>query len=223
MALGVEPNEKDLMSRPPRNPKMGVLTKFECIKDAFIGISVNGRTFTTLTTLQLVHSFNVRSVHQSIFKTGITQNRWMMLAFFISFGLMIIGIYAPGISHWLELTQVGWQSWVITVACPVDGTGKQHQRTEGAKGQAISPPGEQADKRESEPERWTVRSFGTGLDDTFEAKKQDEKAVSAVMRASSHQEGHQAKTTLEDHKVSARKVIDSKLVMRRRTTVEVVQ
>jgi Ca2+-transporting ATPase len=27
MALGVEPNEKDLMSRPPRNPKMGVLTK----------------------------------------------------------------------------------------------------------------------------------------------------------------------------------------------------
>ncbi|KAG1188008.1 hypothetical protein G6F35_014341 [Rhizopus arrhizus] len=43
MALGVEPNEKDLMSRPPRNPKMGVLTKFECIKDAFIGISVNGR------------------------------------------------------------------------------------------------------------------------------------------------------------------------------------
>lgn len=27
MALGVEPNEKDLMSRPPRNPRMGVLTK----------------------------------------------------------------------------------------------------------------------------------------------------------------------------------------------------
>lgn len=26
MALGVEPNEKDLMRRPPRNPKMGVLT-----------------------------------------------------------------------------------------------------------------------------------------------------------------------------------------------------
>lgn len=26
MALGVEPNEKDLMRRPPRNPRMGVLT-----------------------------------------------------------------------------------------------------------------------------------------------------------------------------------------------------
>jgi Ca2+-transporting ATPase len=27
MALGVEPNEKDLMQRNPRNPKMGVITK----------------------------------------------------------------------------------------------------------------------------------------------------------------------------------------------------
>lgn len=27
MALGVEPNEKDLMQRHPRNPKMGVITK----------------------------------------------------------------------------------------------------------------------------------------------------------------------------------------------------
>jgi Ca2+-transporting ATPase len=27
MALGVEPNEKDLMKRHPRNPKMGVITK----------------------------------------------------------------------------------------------------------------------------------------------------------------------------------------------------
>jgi magnesium-transporting ATPase (P-type) len=27
MALGVEPNEKDLMQRNPRDPKMGVITK----------------------------------------------------------------------------------------------------------------------------------------------------------------------------------------------------
>lgn len=27
MALGVEPNEKDLMDRHPRDPKMGVITK----------------------------------------------------------------------------------------------------------------------------------------------------------------------------------------------------
>ncbi|KAG1470818.1 hypothetical protein G6F56_002463 [Rhizopus delemar] len=141
MALGVEPNEKDLMSRPPRNPRMGVLTKVTwlmifsnsmLIAILSLGtylISLNvlnmsipvcqSMTFTTLTTLQLIHSFNVRSVHRSIFKTGITENRWMVFAFFVSFGLMILGIYAPGLSQWLELTQVGWQSWVMTLVCVV--------------------------------------------------------------------------------------------------------
>lgn len=31
MALGVEPNEKDLMQRNPRDPKMGVITKLTWI------------------------------------------------------------------------------------------------------------------------------------------------------------------------------------------------
>ncbi|CAO3660084.1 unnamed protein product [Rhizopus microsporus] len=118
MALGVEPNEKDLMRRPPRNPKMGVLTLVTWLMiftnsmlialfslgAYLISLDVlkmpvpvaQSMAFTTLTTLQLTHSFNVRSVHQSIFKTGITRNRWMIFTFLISFGLMIIGIYAPG-------------------------------------------------------------------------------------------------------------------------------
>jgi Ca2+-transporting ATPase len=39
----------------------------------------------------------------------------MIGAFFVAFSLMILGIYAPGISTWLELTFVGWQSWVMTI------------------------------------------------------------------------------------------------------------
>lgn len=65
--------------------------------------------------MQLVHSFNARSVHQSVFKTGITSNRWMIGAFIVAFSFMILGIYAPGISTWLELTYVGWESWVMTI------------------------------------------------------------------------------------------------------------
>lgn len=68
-----------------------------------------------MTTLQLVHSFNARSVHLSIFKTGITSNKWMIGAFFVAFGLMILGIYTPGISGWLNLVSVGWECWVITI------------------------------------------------------------------------------------------------------------
>ncbi|KAI8643707.1 hypothetical protein BD408DRAFT_385071 [Parasitella parasitica] len=136
MALGVEPNEKDLMKRHPRNPKMGVITKltwFIIFINSMLIASLSiaaytvslyvlkfelqvarSMTFTTLTTMQLTHSFNARSVHQSIFKTGITSNRWMIGAFIVSFSLMVLGIYAPGISTWLELTSVGWESWVMT-------------------------------------------------------------------------------------------------------------
>ncbi|CEP13383.1 hypothetical protein [Parasitella parasitica] len=132
MALGVEPNEKDLMKRHPRNPKMGVITKLTwliiflnsmliaSLSIAAYTISLyvlkfdlqvaRSMTFTTLTTLQLTHSFNARSVHQSIFKTGITSNRWMIGAFIVSFALMVLGIYAPGISTWLELTS-NFKNW----------------------------------------------------------------------------------------------------------------
>lgn len=39
----------------------------------------------------------------------------MIGAFIVSFAFMILGIYAPGISTWLELTHVGWESWVMTI------------------------------------------------------------------------------------------------------------
>ncbi|KAI8992370.1 hypothetical protein BDB01DRAFT_841665 [Pilobolus umbonatus] len=141
MALGVEPTEKKVMERPPRNPKIGVLTKvtwsiifINSMLIAALSISTylinlyvlkfplqesRSMTFTSLTTMQLVHSFNARSVHLSVFKTGITSNRYMMGAFILAFSLMILGIYAPGISTWLELTSVGWESWVMTVVCVI--------------------------------------------------------------------------------------------------------
>ncbi|KAG2234949.1 hypothetical protein INT48_005103 [Thamnidium elegans] len=141
MALGVEPNEKDLMQRHPRDPKMGVITKMTWliifINSMLIALLAlasyvitlyalkfpielsRSMTFTTLTTLQLVHSFNARSVHLSVFKTGVTGNRWMVGAFFVSFGLMVMGIYTPGINSWLELVPVGWECWVITIIAVV--------------------------------------------------------------------------------------------------------
>ncbi|KAI8366164.1 hypothetical protein BD560DRAFT_332314 [Blakeslea trispora] len=141
MALGIEPNESDLMTRKPRDPKMGVITKVTWLVIAMnsliiaaLAIAVHclnlfvlnfplevarSSTFTALTTVQLVHSFNARSIHRSVFKTGITDNKWMIGAFLLSFCLMILGIYTPGLSDWLNLVPVGWQAWVMTVACVV--------------------------------------------------------------------------------------------------------
>ncbi|KAI7864744.1 cation-transporting P-type ATPase [Spinellus fusiger] len=141
MALGVEPKERHLMQRPPRNPKTGVLTKVtwtivfcQAIVMATLTIAnyvlalhhfhytipdARSLAFTTITTLQLTHCFMSRSIHQSVFKTGIHENRWILGAFFLSFGCMLMGIYAPGVSTWLELTAVNGMSWVMILICVI--------------------------------------------------------------------------------------------------------
>ncbi|KAI7878337.1 calcium ATPase [Lichtheimia hyalospora FSU 10163] len=137
MALGVEPREKTLMKRSPRDPNTGVVTLAVWIVILSQSLLIAALTlgsyvlalyrynypvpeaqslaFTCLTTIQLTHSFLSRSVHLSVFKTGLLSNRWMVAAFLISFFFLILGIYAPGISTWLELTYVGWQSWVMVI------------------------------------------------------------------------------------------------------------
>ncbi|KAI9028210.1 hypothetical protein CLU79DRAFT_787889 [Phycomyces nitens] len=139
MALGVEPKERDLMKRCPRNPKMGVLTKvswtiifFQSLMMAALTIGTyvislrvfdygieeaRSLAFATITTIQLLHSFMSRSSLQSIFKTGVLGNRWMVGAFFVSAGFLLLGIYAPGISTWLELVHVSGRSWIMIAVC----------------------------------------------------------------------------------------------------------
>ncbi|KAI9301670.1 hypothetical protein BJ944DRAFT_290754 [Cunninghamella echinulata] len=139
MALGVEPKEIGLMKRNPRQSTQNVITKITWIIILFQSFLIAGMTittylmaifvlkyslpqaqtlaFTTLTTLQLVQSFYSRSISQSILKTGITSNRWLIYAFLISFSSMLIGIYVPGISQWLELTFMNSISWGMVFIC----------------------------------------------------------------------------------------------------------
>ena len=54
--------------------------------------------FAILTTMQLFQSFLSKSVTLSVFKTGITNNPSMIYAFLVSFLLMLLGIYVPGMN-----------------------------------------------------------------------------------------------------------------------------
>ncbi|KAI8148387.1 hypothetical protein BJV82DRAFT_647838 [Fennellomyces sp. T-0311] len=139
MALGVEPREKTLMKRPPRDPRSGVVTRgvwlVILIQSLMMSVLALGSyvlalyrfnyevhhaqsmVFTNLTMIQLIHSFLSRSVHLSIIKTGVISNRWMVLAAGVSFFFLILGVYAPGISTWLELSFVSWQSWIMILVC----------------------------------------------------------------------------------------------------------
>ncbi|TPX50204.1 hypothetical protein SeLEV6574_g01036 [Synchytrium endobioticum] len=57
------------------------------------------------------------SVALSVFQTGVTGNRWMIGAFLLSFGCLILGLYLPGFSDWLELGDIHPIGWGVVFAC----------------------------------------------------------------------------------------------------------
>ncbi|CAG8547234.1 10270_t:CDS:10 [Paraglomus occultum] len=139
MSLGVEPAENDIMKRRPRNPKSPVLSKMVTsmiIAQAFAMALLTFGTykialdfehipledarslaFATLTTLQLFQGFLSRTVNESVFKTGILGNKWMIASVLGSWGLLILGIYTPGIRQWLSLTPVPIFGWGKIAIC----------------------------------------------------------------------------------------------------------
>ncbi|KAG2183376.1 hypothetical protein INT43_006382 [Umbelopsis isabellina] len=141
MALGVEPQEVGLMSRPPRNPKAGVLNLvtwsvigLQALLMAALTIGAytiaiyvehydvqdaRSLAFACLTTIQLLHGLLSRTISRSVFETGILGNKWMIGALVISIGFMLMGIYCPGLNDWLELTPVSGWSWIKIVVCAV--------------------------------------------------------------------------------------------------------
>jgi P-type Ca2+ transporter type 2C len=142
ISLGLEPAEADIMDRKPRNPKEGVLTKINCgmivmqsllmtfvtftvyfyaVNYNFLGVDNvvkrQSLAFTLLTTMQLVQSFLSRSITNSIFTTGIIENRILVFSFFLAFGLMLVGLAAEPFSSILGLANPNAEAWgVIWIA-----------------------------------------------------------------------------------------------------------
>ncbi len=94
LALGVETAESDVMERKPRDPQQSILggglMRDILLQGAMIGglsltafivglrddiAAARTMTFLTLSFAQLVHSYNVRSARESLFKIGIWSNK----------------------------------------------------------------------------------------------------------------------------------------------------
>lgn len=133
IALGLEPMDKSIMQEKPKNPKKslfadGLLGKI-CIEGTMIGIltllafsignnlyGLNvGRTmaFASLSILELVHSFNIRS-EKSIFKIGIFKNIYLLGAFVIGLILQIAVIMLPKICDIFNVVPLNYKQWIIT-------------------------------------------------------------------------------------------------------------
>ena len=133
IALGLENPDKNIMTEKPRNPKksifadglwgriivegamIGILNLFAfTIGTSLYGMEI-GRTmaFVSLGLSELIHSFNIRS-DESIFKVGLFQNKYLVLAFLGGAFLQTIVVIVPQFAEVFKLTNLNTRQWIYT-------------------------------------------------------------------------------------------------------------
>ena len=141
LALGMEKPENDVMNRKPRDSKEGIfagglgfavfyqgfLVTLITLSSYFIGHyfetgtfeitnSVHGTTmaFLTLAMCEVFHSFNMRSLHGSIF-TIKGQNIWLWGAGALSLVLTSLVVLIEPIAKLFGMVAIGWEEYLVAM------------------------------------------------------------------------------------------------------------
>lgn len=140
IALGLEPAEKNVMKLKPRGRDSdffsgGVMSSiiYQGILEAALTLGVylyaitypvhSGydaihadaltMAYASLGLIQLFHAFNVKSVHESIFKVGVFKNRIFNYAILLSFSLLAVTIIVPGFNDIFRVAHLDLHQWLI--------------------------------------------------------------------------------------------------------------
>ncbi len=138
IAIGLEPPDKDIMNRKPRDSKkgifadglwgkiliegvmLGMLTLLAfMIGNNLYGLEV-GRSmaFVALGLLELVHSFNVKS-DESIFSVGLFENKYLILSFILGALLQVIVVMVPIFAGIFKLVPLNGTQWLYTLGISI--------------------------------------------------------------------------------------------------------
>ncbi len=139
LALSVDPPEKDLMKRKPRNPKSGVFTPLVTsltlaggIWSTLINLGLfiwalhSGRsqaeamtmTFVSLVLIQFFKAFNFRSDRHSVFQKPFA-NKWLNLAILWEITLLVVIIYVPFLHNAFGTYYLPLLDWLIVLGLAV--------------------------------------------------------------------------------------------------------
>ena len=132
LALAVDPPEKDIMNKKPKKAGSSIFTKGMIWRVVYQGIMIGTITliayciglatpnqtehmrleiaqtmaFTVLAFSQLVHVFNIRDNKLSIFKTGIFDNKKLILATIVSAIMMFIILFVPALRNIFSIVEL---------------------------------------------------------------------------------------------------------------------
>ena len=136
LALGIEPTEKGIMKRKPRNSHAGIFADGVGIEifiqgmviglvsfGAYWAAILEGRplveartmAFLTMAFSQLVHSFNMRSREESVFAFAKNPNSKLVLAFLVCGFLQLVVIFFPFLRELFDTALLQPQDWLIVL------------------------------------------------------------------------------------------------------------
>jgi Ca2+-transporting ATPase len=136
LALAVDPAEKDLMKRKPRNPRTGIFTRpvvslmvaggvWSTIINLglFIWASNSGRsqteamtmTFVSLVLIQFFKAYNFRSDRNSVFQKPFA-NKWLNTAIVWEIVLLLLIVYVPALHEPFNTFSLPLVDWLIVLA-----------------------------------------------------------------------------------------------------------
>jgi Ca2+-transporting ATPase len=135
LALGLGKGDETVMQKPPRNPKLDIISKRNWIvifiyavmitgsivlaiflcriyvsKDVIV---INNVAFLTLAFSQLFHVFNMSSLNSGMLKNEVTKNKIVWIAILLCF-LLIAAVYAfPQSSMALNFIHIPFNAWLL--------------------------------------------------------------------------------------------------------------
>src|SRR6266542_3075450 len=136
LALAVDPPEKDLMRRPPRNPRIGIFTRpvvtlmaIGGVWSTLVNLSLfawaqsSGRslaeamtmTFVSLVLIQFFKAYNYRSDWHSVLNRPFA-NKWLNLAIVWELVLLASIVYLPFLHEPFNTFSLSLEDWLIVIA-----------------------------------------------------------------------------------------------------------
>jgi Ca2+-transporting ATPase len=136
LALSVDPPEKDIMGRRPRDPKKSIfagnvwkLMVIGGVWSAIVNLGIfiwaldygkslietRSMVFTSLILIQFFKAYNYRSEIHSIFKIGMFKNRWLNLAVLWESVILLLIVYLPFLQGPFSTYSLPLWDWAIVI------------------------------------------------------------------------------------------------------------
>jgi Ca2+-transporting ATPase len=139
LALAIDPPEKDLMQRKPRDPRTGVFTRpvvtlmsLGGIWSTLVNLGLflwalqSGKgldeamtmTFVSLVLIQFFKAYSFRSDRHSILQ-GIFSNKWLNLAILVDVAMLLLVIYVPFLHDAFGTYYLPLEDWWIAIGSAI--------------------------------------------------------------------------------------------------------